>query len=101
MLPPLRGGLGWGLLLFLLAAAFPALAQGPPTVHLLVCDDKGFQLTSEENASGSGEIAYEWFENGSTLGSSYNTAAISFSAADRGEGTYSYVRQATNSSCTV
>ena len=100
LLPPRRGGLGWGLLLFLLAAAFPALAQDPP-VHLLVCDDKGFQLTSEEDASGSGEIAYEWFENGSPLASSYNTAAISFSAADRGEGTYSYVRRATNSSCTV
>jgi hypothetical protein len=82
-----------------LCGACPALAQDP-TPDLLVCDDKGYNLTSVTPATGVGTITYKWYENDIDMGSSYNTASIALAAADRGVGTYSYVRKATSPSCT-
>jgi hypothetical protein len=81
-------GEGWGGVL---------LAQTP---DLLVCDDKGYNLTSVNDATGVGTITYKWYENGSDMGSSYNTASISIPATERGVGTYTYVRKASSASCT-
>ena len=80
----------------LLTAAFPALAQTP---NLRVCDSKGYKIKTKTAASD--VTSYQWFENGTTLGTGYTTEEITFTAADRGAGVYQYVRVAYNSSCTV
>jgi hypothetical protein len=85
-------GEGWGGVL---------LAQTP---NLLVCDDKGYKLTSDVPATGAGDITYEWHEGvGGTFTaiSSSNMASISFTAAQKSPNTYSYVRTAASESCTA
>jgi hypothetical protein len=79
-------GEGWGGVL---------LAQTP---DLLVCNDKGYNLTSVAPATGVGTITYKWYENGSILtGEEGLTLTI---AAGKTSNTYTYVRKASSASCT-
>jgi hypothetical protein len=83
-------------LLLLLLCPVVALAQTP---DLRVCDDKGYKLTSTADAVGISPVTYEWYENGQSLGEDYASNEISFDAAEKGAGTYVYVRKATNAEC--
>jgi hypothetical protein len=75
-------GEGWGGVL---------LAQTP---NLLVCNNKGYRLTSDVDASGVG-VTYEWLENGISLGDGYTSASITI-AAGKPANTYTYVRKASS-----
>jgi hypothetical protein len=77
-------GAGWGGVL---------LAQ-----DLLVCNDRGYKLTSEADATGDGSITYKWSENGIDMGSAYSSASITI-AAGKTSNTYTYVRKASSASC--
>jgi hypothetical protein len=77
-------GEGWGGVL---------LAQTP---NLLVCDTKGYTLTSVADASGAG-LTYEWYENNVAIDNS-NTASITI-AAGKTAGVYTYVRKASSTDC--
>jgi hypothetical protein len=71
----------------------PCLAQNP----LLVCNSKGFTLTSVEAANGAKNVTYKWYENGTEQTS--KTDATLHVNSGKTAGTYEYVRKAFSEDC--
>jgi hypothetical protein len=83
------------LLLLLLLTTFPAFAQ---TLTIHTCNDTGYTLVSGDDATGASAVTYTWYENDVEVPDS-NTPWIGIPAG-KAEGSYTYVRKASNEECT-
>ena len=72
----------------------PCLAQ-----DLLVCNSKGFTLTSADAANGVKTPSYAWTENGGSTLTGKNGSTLHIDAG-KASGTYQYVRWAFSEDCT-